>query len=376
MRVLHCIPTLGGGGAERQLACLSQRMSEVGISVHIAYTRRGPNFDRVKNSGVIRHELVCARNYDPRILWQLVKTIQSVKPHIVHTWLTQMDVLGGLAAILTRTPFILSEQSSSKAYVGTWKDRLRLLIGKKSFAIIANSRSGKEYWQKVGGINRIEVVRNGIPRSEILRSCRISDGAENLSPSTQLILWAGRYSAEKNPMMLLKAVPEVLSKNEDAVVIFLGDGPLKRELIALVNQWGMQARVRIEAFSTDLWSWMKRARLFISTSIYEGSPNAVFEAAAARCPLLLSDIPQHRELLNDESAVFVPLNDPTALAQCIISALSDPGRLERNADVAYRELSEWTLESVTDDYLSIYGKAARFSYPRLTETVSGCLGRD
>ena len=112
---------------------------------------------------------------------QIVKTIQDVKPHIVHTWLTQMDVLGGLAAILTRTPFILSEQSSSKAYVGTWKDRLRLLIGKKSFAIIANSRSGKEYWQKVGGINRIEVIRNGIPRSENLRYCRISDGAESES---------------------------------------------------------------------------------------------------------------------------------------------------------------------------------------------------
>ena len=57
----------------------------------------------------------------------------------------------------------------------------------------------------------------------------------NLSPSTQLILWAGRYSAEKNPMMLLKAVPGSL-RMRMPWSFFLGDGPLKRELIALVDR--------------------------------------------------------------------------------------------------------------------------------------------
>jgi len=375
MRILHCVPTLGGGGAERQLACLSEQMSKDGASVHVAYTRPGPNFDRLRKSGVVTHELACRSNYDPRILWQLLETIQRVRPQVIQTWLTQMDVLGGLASILTNTPFILSEQSSSKAYVGKWKDRLRLLVGRRAFAVIANSLGGKEYWQKIGRANRVEVIRNGIPLSEILTSTRLPDDEAGVNPSAQVILWAGRYRPEKNPLLLMRAVPEILSECKDAVVVFFGAGPLEGDLLSLAERSGMGRRVRIEGFSTNLWSWMRRAGVFVSTSVYEGSPNAVCEAAAAHCPLILSDIPQHRELLSDDSASFFPLNDPPALARSILSALRDPGQLKRKAEAAYGKLSKWTVESVTGEYLSLYWEAASEGRSSLSESMSaGHLG--
>jgi glycosyltransferase involved in cell wall biosynthesis len=357
LRVLHCIPTLGGGGAERQVAYLSEQMTRIGASVHIACLRRGPNFERVQKSGVILHELMCRNNYDPWILWQLVQMMHKVRPDLVQTWLPQMDVLGGLAAILNGIPFMMSERSCSKAYIGTWKDRLRLIVGRRAVAIIANSESGKRYWQSLSHSRTIKVIRNGIPFSEIQRSCRAADEVTGVGAPTEVILWAGRYSAEKNPLMLLKAVRQVLTERVNAVVILFGEGPLKDDLIAMANQYGLQGRIRIEDFNPQLWSWMKRANLFVSTSLFEGSPNAVLEAAAAGCPIVLSDIPEHRELLHDDSAFFVSPSDPTAVAQGMITSLRDPEKAERKAGLAYEELSRWSVESVAAEYIRLYSAA-------------------
>jgi len=62
---------------------------------------------------------------------------------------------------------------------------------------------------------------------------------------------------------------------------------------------------------------MKTASVSVSVSHVEGMPNAVIEAMAARCPLVVSEIPQHREILDDASARFVPLDDARATADAI-----------------------------------------------------------
>lgn len=358
IRVLHCIPTLGGGGAERQLAYLSEQMTKAGASVHIVCLRLGPNFRRVRDCGVKVHRLACRGNHDPMILWQLIETMRKVRPHIVHTWLTQMDVLGGLAAIVSGIPFVISEQSAPKAYAGTWKDVTRLFVGRRAVAIIANSESGKRYWQRAGDFRRVEVIRNGIPVLEIQQSPRVSEDAAKVLGSTEVILWAGRYSIEKDPITFLKAARRVLAERANAVAFLFGEGPLRHDLVAMLRQFGLQDRVRLEEFTTELWTWMKRANLFVSTSLYEGSPNAVFEAAAARCPLVLSDIPGHRELLHEDSASFVSPSDVGAVAQGILDALRDPEGTRRRADMAHKELSKWTLESVVGQYFTLYRSAA------------------
>jgi glycosyltransferase involved in cell wall biosynthesis len=358
IRILHCIPTLGGGGAERQLACLSEQMTKAGASVHIVCHRLGPNFDRVRKCGVKVHKLACRNNHDPLILWRLIQTMREVRPHVVHTWLTQMDVLGGLAAAVTGIPFVISEQSSPAAYPGAWKHAVRLFVGRRAAAIIANSESGKRYWQSAGHFRRVEVIRNGIPVLEIQQSSRVSDDAAKLPSSAEVILWAGRYSIEKDPLTFIKAACHVLEERPTAVALLFGDGPLRCDLLAKLRQFGLQNRVRLEGFTTALWSWMKRANVLVSTSLYEGSPNAVFEAAAVRCPLVLSDIPGHRELLHEGSALFVSPSDVGAVSQGILRALRDPEATRRRADAAYQELSKWTLDSVVGQYFSLYRSAA------------------
>ncbi|HMA54166.1 MAG TPA: glycosyltransferase, partial [Acidobacteriota bacterium] len=93
MRILHLIPKLSAGGAERQLSYLASELARGGHEVHIGYSREGP--ERPDLIGVVLHRLESRSNYSPLLLRQLVRLIRSVKPDVVQTWILQMDILGG-----------------------------------------------------------------------------------------------------------------------------------------------------------------------------------------------------------------------------------------------------------------------------------------
>src|SRR5262249_15075384 len=106
MRILHCIPSMGGGGAERHLACLAAGLIQMGWEVHVALLSGGPNLDRLQASGAMIHQMSCTSNYDPGIAWQLRRILHTIRPVLTQTWLPQMDILGGILSLMSGIPWI------------------------------------------------------------------------------------------------------------------------------------------------------------------------------------------------------------------------------------------------------------------------------
>src|SRR5262249_24626335 len=148
MRILHCIPNMNGGGAERQLAYLAAGLGQMGWEVHVALLSGGPNLERLQASGAIIHQMSCTNNYDPSIIWQLRHILHTIRPVLMQTWLLPMDIFGGAIAWMSGVPWILSDQASELAYPYTVKNRTRSLVARKASAIISNSACGRMYWQK------------------------------------------------------------------------------------------------------------------------------------------------------------------------------------------------------------------------------------
>jgi len=83
-------------------------------------------------------------------------------------------------------------------------------------------------------------------------------------------------------------------------------------------------------------------------------PNTVLEAAACGCPLVLSDIPEHRELFDERSAWLVPGNSGEAVSQAIVAALEDRAEAQRKARRALEIVSRFSVEENTKQYLRLY----------------------
>ena len=354
MRILHCIPSMGGGGAERQLCYLAKQMPLKGIDFHVVYFQDGPNVQRLNFSRAKIHQLSCLSNYDPMIIYKIVKTIRKINPHIIQTWIPQIDILAGISSILTKTPFIVSERANSLAYGNRWKDRLRIAVGRKADAIIANSKEGINYWADKIKKPMLTVIRNGIPFDEILQTPKLSLPSMQIDEENEIIIFAGRYDKQKNLFNLLTALQQVLNERDKAVAIFFGDGPQKESLINLKEKYEDRDRIKIMGYTSELWNWFKAADVFVSVSHYEGNPNTVLEAVASKCPVVISDTPEHREILDEDSSCFVPVSDTKAIADGIIRVLSDPDEAQRKAENAYNKIKDWSIESVTDEYISFY----------------------
>lgn len=359
LRILHCIPSLDGGGAERQLSYLAAALGQKGVDVHVAYHMRGARVGKIPESSVTFHELTCHGSQDPLLLWQLFKITRRLKPDLIQTWLLQMDVLGGLAALMTGTPYVTTERVVAAAYTGMWKVKLRSWIGARATLVVANSQRGREYWLGRKPANFVRIVPNAVPVEDVRQASAPYPEACGAVENREILLFAGRYCAQKNVLNLLDALLLVLSERPAAMALFVGSGPLEGELVDQVKRHHMEERVKILGYTQQLWGWMKRARAFVSVSLFEGSPNVVGEAAAAGCPLVLSDIPEHRALLGDDSAYFVPCEAPAEIARGILDVLRNPEEANARAGLAYARVSGFTINSIADQYLELYNLAIR-----------------
>jgi glycosyltransferase involved in cell wall biosynthesis len=368
--VLHLIPSLGWGGAEKQLIYLSGGLVRAGWDVHVAFTTGGPNFHLLEASGATLRPIAISSNYDPMMIPRIVQHIRDAQPSIVQTWIPMMDMIGGPIARCMRIPWIMSERCSPDFFPRTSKIALRERLGRFATSIISNSESGDEYWSRHSGSHTHRtVIRNALPFDQIEDAERADPETFGLPSSAPLILYAGRFEDQKNIEMLVAGVARALSES-DAIALLCGKGPLREGAAREFERQGLSDRVRLPGFVPNIWSWLKRAELMVSVSHFEGMPNTVMEAMACRCALVVSDISMHREILDEFCAVLVDRQKPEMISEAILGVLRDPEAAERRIDAAHERAIQWSIDSGTRDYAKVYCEIIGTAEPSITSTTS------
>jgi glycosyltransferase involved in cell wall biosynthesis len=356
-RVLHFIASMGGGGAERQLTYLANGLPARGWEVHVALLSGGVNLERLRESGAAVHQLQVAGNYDPRLLVAISRVIGRVRPALVQTWLPQMDIAAGLLSSIRGIPWILSERSSNQDYLSGSKRLLRTASARRAAAIVANSAAGECYWASRIPSSRRWVIENALCFPEIDAAPVADIAPYRRGTGTRLMVAAGRFDPGKNHVSLIQALA-IVARQQDLTAMLCGEGPGEPEIRAAVAAAGLDGHVVLAGYRHDLWSLMKAADLFVSVSHFEGRVNSVMEAAACGLPLVLSDIPEHREMFADESAWFVDRNDPVAIARAITQVLTSSSEAASRAAKAKGIARHWTVEAMTARYHEVYSELA------------------
>jgi glycosyltransferase involved in cell wall biosynthesis len=150
-----------------------------------------------------------------------------------------------------------------------------------------------------------------------------------------VLLNVAALRVQKDQATLLRAFAKVRARRPVRLLI-LGEGNQRPALEVLADALGIAADVRMPGHVPNPLAYMRRARLFVLSSAWEGLPTVLIEALACGCPVVSTDCPSGpREILDGgRYGRLVPLGDVEALAAAIETTLDEPverSRLEHRA---------------------------------------------
>lgn len=336
MRILLLISHLTGAGAERQTGYLAAELLRRGHEVLVGYVVEGPGTWPVD---VPVYTLPPRGPWSPLLVAGLVRLIRSWQPELVQTCLAHLDTAGAVACRLTDTPFVLREASSAELYGRGLTARLRAVTARAAAAIVANSPGGARYWADAAPRVPRYVIPNGI-------AAVTAPPVER--PANPVGVYTGRLIAEKNVDVLLRACAAV----DRGITLFVcGSGPERPRLEALAQE--LRLDVRFTGFLRDVAPYQRAADFSALLSDFEGHPNAAAECFAAGTPMILSDIPPHRDVA--DAALLVPRRDVAATAEAIRSILD--ARPQERIERARARAAAWSIDAMATEYERVYALA-------------------
>jgi glycosyltransferase involved in cell wall biosynthesis len=140
----------------------------------------------------------------------------------------------------------------------------------------------------------------------------------------------------------------------------VGEGPQRLELEQLAHQIGETERVHFFGFRDDRIALMKCFDVFVLPSRLEGIPRCVLEAMAARVPVVATDIPGCRDLVEDNvTGMLFPVDDHAGLAAKLRLLLGNDGLRASVADAGHRLVrKEYSAETMAEKYTELYVELA------------------
>jgi len=330
MKIAFLIPILGVGGAERVTISISQGLRPAVETIEIITNEIVGEFvEDARNAA----KLYSLETYStPKMVMKLRKSFQERKPDIVFAQGTRMSFAASLACILPghrpKVIWCLHNPYSTKYSlypkpVAWLLTRFASILALQPTKIIGVSdgvcRSflhyfGDRFQPKTMTLHNPIPSYKGVPHQE-----RTKFGQKK-------IIAIGRLERQKNFKLLIETMPLILRKIDARIDIY-GIGPLEKDLNLQIAQLGLEEKIALKGYSDDVREHMAESDVFVLSSSWEGLPTVLIEAMSTGVPVVATDcVSGPDEILEGGKwGNLVPEDDPSALAEAIISVLQDGG---------------------------------------------------
>ena len=123
---------------------------------------------------------------------------------------------------------------------------------------------------------------------------------DNIPKNKKIVLSAGRLTNQKNHTYLISEFSKFSKKNDQFILLILGDGEKKNELVNLVRKKKIEDRVFFVGFKKNIYSYMRKSDVLVMSSLWEEVGFVIVEAALCNTFVISSDCPNGpREFLDD-----------------------------------------------------------------------------
>lgn len=361
MYVMHLIDSLGGsGGAEQGMVREITRFSPDVQQTIVRLFPADALSPLCVDAGIRDHWLGLtdhsAKKAYPTGIRRMVQLLRDEKPDVLHTSLFAANIIGQVAARITRTPVLSTFTLSGdphllRAHQPDGASRRAEMLRKLGGVAARRSKAHFRSLTRDAGTTNASLLR--VPDSRITIIPRGVPGdlrPEPLMPRSELgvpeegrlIINVGREVAQKGQIHLMHVFAKLKVDHPDLQLAICGrSGETSDDLTRLTSELGLEGSVTRLGYTEHVHHLLGHATVFAFPSLMEGLGTALLEAMSVGTPIVGFDIPPVREAVGDDGAILVPLGDEAALCDEIDGLLIDEPARQACIAAGRRRVTEY-----------------------------------
>lgn len=304
---------------------------------------------------------------------QLKKTIQEGQYDVIHTHTPIASALVRVACRRNKDIKVIYTAHGFHFYKGaSWLNWLfyypvEKWLSRYTDVLITINKEDYERAKRSFKAGRIEYVPGVGVDVEKYGSVVVDRKAKRkelgLAEDDFVLVSTGELNDNKNHKTVIQAVHRL--NNPSVKYLICGEGPLKNELLNLVQELGLEHQVMLLGYRTDIIEINHIADVFVFPSFREGLSVALMEAMACGLPVVCSDIRGNRDLIEDGKGGFlVEPKDVAGFAQSIKS-------LSENSALSKR-MGQHNIVRVRDFNTSIVLRHMKDIYKNVSKQTDVC----
>lgn len=353
MKILHIITRVRkSGGAERNTLFTIQGLPRDKFQPHLI-VGRDSDLDYAQKIGQCKiyqiNSLVRSINIfkDIKAFLDIYKIMKRNQYDIAHTHLAKAGILGRLAAYWAKTPIIIHGLHGSAFHLD-----LNLLIKRfyiflekwmarytDCFVSVGEDLKNRYLKEKIGKPDKYAVIRSGMDLNRFYN-------AKDASGRRVVGMIAGLEPRKGHVYAL-----QVARNLPNVKFVFAGDGYLRSRL-----KQEAPGNVKFLGFREDIENVFARCDVIILTSLWEGLPQVLVQAAACGKPMVSFDVEGAKEIIKQNINGFVvPLKDTKAMTEKIKYLISDLNHAKLMGQKGREIISnEWQIETMVKKTINLY----------------------
>lgn len=364
-KILFLMPSMVGGGAERTLINLLSKMDYnryhvdlLVVSNNGVYLNQVPRQVEIlglfKNDFLVRVLAFLQKKYGLQLLYKYVIKKKVKKKYDVGISFLDgnfTDLLFLIQGLNKRITWVHSSYKTYRNFAKFYENekyRNKLMVkryGKLDAIYFVSNDAMAEFIQIFGTYPKMEVIYNLINEKQIQsKAAQFSAQANSFKGFTFLAL--GSLLPVKGFDRLIRASAIVKNKGFDFSVKIVGEGPERQNLQKLIAEFNLEGNVELLGFNNNPYPLLKRATVFVMTSVSEALPTALCEAMILKKPVIVTNCSGCRELVDKGNYGLMAEQSDTDLAQKMTQLLSDPSLIS-----FYEEKSLKRSELFNDDFV-------------------------
>jgi L-malate glycosyltransferase len=364
MKVLHLnAGNETGGGMVHILSLLNQFNRK---EFYLGLLEHGTFETKATEMGVNTLVFGQTSRYDLSVLFKIIQYIKKNNIDIVHTHGARANLYGYFIRKLTKVVWMTTVHSDprndflGRGLKGNLFTKLNLAVLKRPdhyFAI--SDRFAK---MMVGfGVqhNKITTILNGIDFDKKSTN-KISYEDLKLNPQDFVILMVARFDPVKRHELAILAMEKVLRKYPSAKLLFVGDGPSREPMEALVKKMNLTESVLFLGHRENIEAFYKLCDITLLTSKTESFPLVLLESSKEKTTVITTDVGGVKDMIPDQSYGFVLSDDKVVdISNAIMAAikLKEDGKLKAMGEKFYTYTSQnFSIQSTADSIYQTYKK--------------------